>query len=597
MEDDAERVDWGNDDDELQAPPESYPSDSPRQATGGYAGEDAEDAVSLGGDDEDEREFYAHHSTESTSVGGGVLSKSAAVTHSHTTKRDNQRQSATSSQHARAPSQSKNPESPSSGLRRTHSASTFPAPLTHALPPKPVVAPPHFRPPSPTGPGILASAMVHRQKKSNGSLKASDGGDPLPPDWEIRYPRTGGNEAYYFNVKTEESTWVRPKLPLSGTSSPTKERENGYMHLSGRRSPDDLDSALLDMSATGQGSRVPSRDTPSRNTSPLPPAGDLTYHDRHYRPGEAPVPAGKSESGDRRSERLGVKPAHSVEAPYVRTRSPSPPESRRRPRSPSPAWGRVPRRDLSPPPALRGGLREAPRDFSQDRSVDATWGRSQRPDSVDDMQASSRSPPNRRPRRKDDIEPPLRRRNDDIEPPIRRKDDIEPPIRRKDDVEPWSRRKDDIEPPLRRKDDIEPPIRPLPRKQPSSRHANDEWPAPSTLFASCSHSRLQQSRLLSRWRTGARRLSREASQRSYVVPTHFCLAKCVLSIGNTSWNPPTSPSRCRFLSLPAARSNRFFYESFSFLLQDPDRRRHTCANPRRQGVLLHHHSHLQLKVS
>lgn len=69
MEDDAERVDWGNDDDELQAPPESYPSNSPRQATGGYAGEDAEDAVSLGGDDEDEREFYAHHSTESASVG------------------------------------------------------------------------------------------------------------------------------------------------------------------------------------------------------------------------------------------------------------------------------------------------------------------------------------------------------------------------------------------------------------------------------------------------------------------------------------------------------------------------------------------------
>ncbi len=410
----------------------------------------------------------------------------------------------------------------------------------------------------------------------------------MPPDWEIRYPRTGGNEAYYFNVKTEESTWVRPKLPLSGTSSPTKERENGHIHLSGRRSPDDLDSALLDMSAIGQGSRVPSRDTPSRNTSPLPPAVDLTYRDRHYRPGEAPVPAGKSESGDRRSERVGVKPAHLAEAPYVRTRSPSPPESRRRLSSPSSAWGRVPRRDLSPPPpALRGGLREASRDFSQDRSVDATWGRSQRPDSVDNMQPSSRSPPNRRPRRKDDIEPPLRRRNDDIEPPIRRKDDIEPPIRRKDDVEPWSRRKDDIEP----------PIRPLPRKQPSTRHANDEWPAPSTLFASCSHSRLQQSRLLSRWRTGARRLSREASQRSYVVPTHFCLAKCVLSIGNTSWNPPTSPSRCRFLSLPAARSNRFFYESFSFLLQDPDRRRHTCANPRRQGVLPHHHSRLQLKVS
>ncbi|KAI0824905.1 hypothetical protein BC628DRAFT_1275010, partial [Trametes gibbosa] len=253
MDDDAERVDWGNDDDELQPPPESYAGYSPRQATGGYTGEDAEDAVSLGGDDEDEREFYAHHTTESA-PGGNILAKSSTAMQSHP-KRDGQRQSSTSSQHARAPSQSKNPDSPNGGLRRTHSASNLPPPLTHALPPKPAVAPPpHFRPPSPAGPGILASAMVHRQKKLNGTGKvnaSSDGGDPLPPDWEIRHSRNDA-EVYYFNVKTDESTWVRPKLPPSGRSSPIKDHENGRSQVTGRRSPDLLDAVMVDRSGRAQ---------------------------------------------------------------------------------------------------------------------------------------------------------------------------------------------------------------------------------------------------------------------------------------------------------------------------------------------------------
>ncbi|KAI0360333.1 hypothetical protein OH77DRAFT_1393607, partial [Trametes cingulata] len=254
VDDDAERVDWGNDDDETQAPADSYPSYSPRQTIGGYAGEDAEDAVSLGGDDEDEREFFAHHVTEQVSISGGNVlhTKTTTVAHTHSAKRDAQRQSATSSQHARTPSQSKRSESPSSGLRRTQSANSLPPPM-HALPPKPALVPPHYRPPSPAGPGILASAMIPRQKKSGGSGKSStgpDGGDPLPPDWEIRYPRNGGKDVYYFNVKTEESTWIRPKLPSSGRSSPSKERDNGGTHLSGR-SPD-VDTAWSDQSGRGQ---------------------------------------------------------------------------------------------------------------------------------------------------------------------------------------------------------------------------------------------------------------------------------------------------------------------------------------------------------
>ncbi|OSD02625.1 hypothetical protein PYCCODRAFT_1445018 [Trametes coccinea BRFM310] len=231
LEDDAERVDWGHDEDEQQGPPSSDAAYSQRQTMGGYAGEDAEDAVSLGGDDEEEREFYAQQSAEQVSIIGSniLLSKTSTISHTHSTsnRRDSQRQSATYSQRARTPSQPQNPESPDGELRRTHSASTLaPTPMTHALPPKPAVVPPPYRPPSPVRPGIL--------KKSNGSGKSSvapDGGDPLPPDWEIRYSRNGGKDAYYFNVKTEESTWVRPRLPPSGKSSPVKDRESASGRL------------------------------------------------------------------------------------------------------------------------------------------------------------------------------------------------------------------------------------------------------------------------------------------------------------------------------------------------------------------------------
>ncbi|KAI0646652.1 hypothetical protein C8Q79DRAFT_908939, partial [Trametes meyenii] len=255
VEDDAERVDWGNDDDEPQATPATYSGYSPREAMSGYAGEDAEDAVSLGGDDEDEREFYAHHADEQVSGSGDNVFTKSSLPHSHPTKRDPQRQSATSSQHARTPSQTKNPDSPNNGLRRTNSANALPSThLVHGLPPKPVLIPPRYRPPSPAGPGTLASSMVHRPKTSNGLGKphaASDGGDPLPPDWEVRYPRDGTKEAYFYNVKTEQSTWERPKLLSSGRSSPTKDRENGNPQYLGRRSPDHLEAGWSE-SSTGQ---------------------------------------------------------------------------------------------------------------------------------------------------------------------------------------------------------------------------------------------------------------------------------------------------------------------------------------------------------
>ncbi|PIL27858.1 hypothetical protein GSI_11012 [Ganoderma sinense ZZ0214-1] len=487
-DDDGERLDWGNDDDEQQAPPGSTYDYSPRQST--YIGaiedaEDAEDAVSLGGDDEDEREYYATHSAEQVSAAGTASFSKPPSSASHGGRRDSQRQAATLS---RTPSRAQNSQSPTRDSRPPNSqGKPPPLLLVHGLPPKPTLVPPLFEQPAETG--TRASAMANR-RRANGKVGAGDGDDPLPPDWEVRYPRTGGQDVYYYNTKTDESTWTRPHAPTSGQSSPTK---NGGPQTSDPHSPEIMDNGHSEARGRSQQPRIARRDTDSRRASP-PPNQDLSYSDRHYRPGEAPAATPATNPDHRRGERGVTGPGYYPEATYVQGRSPSPQpvnDGKRRTRSSSPQWDRRARRDLSPISSQdRATWRDGRGEYSQETQAggsDSSWGRSQ--EYPQGMQSVTRSPPARRNRRKDDIEPHMRRK-DDIEPPIRRKDDVEPRIRRKDDVEPRveprTRRRDDFEPRIRRKDDIEPPFRrkdhlepSLPPRDQSSRHA-DEWAAPST---------------------------------------------------------------------------------------------------------------------
>ena len=498
VDDDGERLDWG--DDEQQAPPESTYGYSPRQSAFNGAAEDAEDAedaVSLGGDDEDEREYYADHSAEQVSVAGVLPLSKPPSSASHGGRRDSQRQAATLS---RTPSRTQNSQSPTRDSRPPNSqGKPTPLPLVHGLPPKPTLVPPLFEQPAETG--TRASAMANR-RRANGKVGTSDGDDPLPPDWEIRYPRTGGQDAYYYNTKTDESTWTRPRPPTSGRSSPTK---NGGAQTSGRLSPELMDNGHSERIGRSQQPRIARRDTDSRRAS-SPANEDLSYSDRHYRPGEAPAAAPETNPDHRRGDRGVTGPGYYPDAAHVHGRSPSPQpvsDGKRRTRSSSPQWDRRPRREHSPIPSQdRGMWRDHRGEYSQDTQAggsDSGWGRSQ--EYAQGIQPVTRSPPARRNRRKDDIEPPMRRK-DDIEPPIRRKEDVEPRLRRKDDVEsriePRIRRRDDLEPRIRRKDDVEPPLRrkdhlepSLPSREPSSRYAN-EWAAPSTstLFASSSASRL-----------------------------------------------------------------------------------------------------------
>ncbi|KAH8101897.1 hypothetical protein BXZ70DRAFT_83831 [Cristinia sonorae] len=317
MDDDTEVLDWGNEEDELQT---GHFQDDGR--------DDEEDAVSLGGDEDDAHDFIAYqaHSTQDT----------APVSSSQTPQHFQSEPSPQPSAHERDFSQSGR-DSPS---KRSQSSSF--GQLKHALPPKPVLVAPEYVRPTPPQTSTLAGPMVLRDRRSNGHAKGDShsNDDSLPPEWEVRHPRTGGNrDVYYYNVKTHESTWVRPAAAGAGRSSPSKDRE-----LSAPRSPL---SVLPDTITRSQPS---DRNSATRGRRRRRPSDSLTFGDRHYRPGEA----AESASGvdDLAVSRPRDRPVSPTGGTDRRARSLTPPRDSdisgyaRRPRSRSPSpLGHTTRRD------------------------------------------------------------------------------------------------------------------------------------------------------------------------------------------------------------------------------------------------------------
>ncbi|KAI9568002.1 hypothetical protein HD554DRAFT_1998950, partial [Boletus coccyginus] len=174
MEDDSEVLDWGHED-EL--------------AVDKFAIDDAEDAVSLGGDDEDEFLTFQSRSPPKSARRGRTLSPQP--------------------RRPQEPSERTDPDDQAALPTRAQSIGT----LVHALPPKPVVSSVPFVHPS--HPSIIeATAMASRadRDKRNGAASnasVADYNDSLPPAWELKYPRNGRG-VYYYNIHTQESTWTRP---------------------------------------------------------------------------------------------------------------------------------------------------------------------------------------------------------------------------------------------------------------------------------------------------------------------------------------------------------------------------------------------------
>ena len=284
--DDSEVLDWGHEDELAVAVRGSD------QRT--FDLDDAEDAVSLGGDEEDEFLTY----------------QSRAPQHAQKSAR-HQRQDPPD---ARSDSQPQ--EQPA---ERTPDPSSLPAPshsfgtLVHALPPKPVLSSVPFVHPS--HPSIIeATAMASRadRDKRNGAGSKPEYNDPLPPGWEIKYPRNGRG-LYYYNIHTQESTWSRPTAPSTREKRPERSDPRD----------DPLDKPLSTRNGDALIPRVG-----------RPETGDMSYEDRHYRPGESA----------RREER----PLRSTQRTHsYKPDSYSPSHSNSRPLSPSP---RARDRESTPPP-------------------------------------------------------------------------------------------------------------------------------------------------------------------------------------------------------------------------------------------------------
>ncbi|KAG2152682.1 uncharacterized protein EDB93DRAFT_1082968, partial [Suillus bovinus] len=208
VEDETEVLDWGNEEED-RGTSEQDPS---------LAAEDAEDAVSLGGDEDDE--FLTYQSC--VSQGGTQRTQPSLKTVNHSEKNQ---VIPVSGANARGKSlEHDRPKTPVRSPQETHTVSELsPAlnrqlsfgKLTHALPPKPIVSSVPFMHPS--HPSIIeATAMAARvdRDKKNSTVVISkpatfESGDILPPDWEVRHPRNGRG-VYYYNSRTKESTWTRP---------------------------------------------------------------------------------------------------------------------------------------------------------------------------------------------------------------------------------------------------------------------------------------------------------------------------------------------------------------------------------------------------
>lgn len=134
--------------------------------------------------------------------------------------------------------------------------------LIHGLPPKPVVANVPFLHPS--HPSLIEATAMSRSTAKTKTSSGNNGFAPkpassvdakdLPLDWQIRNSHNG--DMYYYNTKTHVSTWERPV-------------RNGLQD-------DKISQPLHFPTSSSSGPK------------------DLSYEDRHYRPGENGAPPADS---------------------------------------------------------------------------------------------------------------------------------------------------------------------------------------------------------------------------------------------------------------------------------------------------------------
>ncbi|KAJ7033097.1 hypothetical protein C8F04DRAFT_1261191 [Mycena alexandri] len=187
-------------------------------------------------------------------------------------------------------------------------------PVTHALPPKPVTtlpALPHGtghsssieatlmapsslkdtkdgKPKSsatPNGSGTPGVSAHHANMKSSSTDRDNykSNTEALPEDWEVRQSRQptatpnnpNGSTAYFYNTRTNKSTWERPRDDARPRSGDERERDRPQSIRGHHR---DGDGPMHTRNSnSGSGGHLDSASGPNEDDG-------LSYRDRHYRP-------------------------------------------------------------------------------------------------------------------------------------------------------------------------------------------------------------------------------------------------------------------------------------------------------------------------
>ena len=359
MDDENEVLDWDNEDDEPRQDGDSRSFDC----------DDADDAVSLGDDDE-QPSFSAEvinpipHSLECKPE-----SSTRKEPPSQPAERKVDGEKDRYDNHGRSRRDSPPP--------RSHRAMPNPTRITHALPPKPVAAAAVVTPPN----SGRATSMKTAAGRSSSDTKSFSTVSPTSPTrhtsgnhdsigaWEVCVSRKG--ETFYYNNKTGESSWDKPP----GMVSHDDGHARNVPAISSRSSPPRSNIAVQDF-GTARNSQSQSR----------PNAED----GRYYRPTDSSIErAPEARRTDRGGESLSREPP-------ARDRERHPETRRDEPYSRSngvqgSSWSRV--RGRSPSPRARE-LERAPVSDSRSRARTSATdidSREQTGRSYDD----SRRPPRR----------------------------------------------------------------------------------------------------------------------------------------------------------------------------------------------------------
>ena len=214
MTDDHE-VDWGNDEDDLILSRSYFDSVGRGHASGGIATDDVEDAVSLGGDEEEEFAAYGARSDEQNTSSADKFQ----TTHS---KRDAKRRSASV---GRSPRKEMSQGQPTPLPPSPQPETRQPTPkLTHALPPKPVVSSSIRAPPSTTAASPMSLPRKERRPNGNTTKK---GDDAILSDKETKSSRTAGRDSRHRDSNADESSRTRPGSNATDSHPPDRDRARG----------------------------------------------------------------------------------------------------------------------------------------------------------------------------------------------------------------------------------------------------------------------------------------------------------------------------------------------------------------------------------